>query len=121
MYKEKLDLLNKKVSEVLKERTEFLDSLMKSTAKFKVGDDIYSLTTGKRVGTVSRVYRYFKERGNLLLDDSLRIDYEFETEPGSMCFSNTSCTPSELFGTLDEAIAIANKLTSDLEGKRKLC
>lgn len=50
--------LNKAVDDAVAERTKWLDDQMVLKSKFKPGDEIYDLSTGKRLGIMHEPYRY---------------------------------------------------------------
>ena len=68
---------------------------MAEYAKVQIGDDIFDLSTGIKLGTVSRLYRYWTKQ-NKLLDCTLSIEYEYNT--GGNCYDNTSRQTGLLFG-----------------------
>lgn len=97
----KLNKLNKRVEEAIKERSEWLDSKMPEYAKVQVGEDIYDLKFGVKLGVVSEHYRYWKDMGEDVRDNYLEINYEYNT--GGNCYDNTS-RGHVLVGTKDDLI-----------------
>lgn len=95
-----LDALNKAVDDAICTRREWLDKKMHEYSKLKVGDDIYDLNKGIKVGVVSKLYRYWTGKDDLR-DDSLDTNYEYDTGCGH---SNTSCQHTTSFGTRPDAI-----------------
>jgi len=91
----KLDELNKNVELALKIRTEWLDKKMEEYSKFKVGDIIYNLDTGRRLGEVIELYRYHKNEP--FYDKNLSINYRYLTCDCGC--DNTSRQPYVHFGT----------------------
>jgi hypothetical protein len=82
-----LALLNEAVTAALTARTTWLDDHMAKYADFDIGEDLYDLDTGKRLGTVCGYYRY--QRGhNLLHDTHMNIDYELHVHDS--IYDNTS-------------------------------
>lgn len=86
---------------------------MHECSRLQVGDGIYNLDTGRRLGTVSELYRYNTDR-NDLLDTSVYCHYRYETRP--RCFDNTSRQVGVSFGTREDAIREAEMRTSRLRG-----
>jgi hypothetical protein len=84
---EELKALNAKVSEAIAERKAWMDAHMKDYAKWQIGEVLYNMETGQKMGTVSHHYRYSAEH-QPFYDTSMSIDYTLETSPG--CFDNTS-------------------------------
>jgi hypothetical protein len=83
----RLDELNASVDGAIQARTDWLDQKMAQYAKVQVGEEIYNIDTGQRLGVVSKHYRY-QAGQNKLFDTRLSISYEYETSSG--CFDNTS-------------------------------
>jgi hypothetical protein len=99
--KTELALLNDAVDGAIQTRRDWLDAKMAETSKLKVGDDVYNLRSGARVGVVSELYRYHTER-NDLFDTSHYCEYRYETHPNS--FDNTSRQSGQSFGTREDAV-----------------
>lgn len=95
-----LAVLNSEVSAVLAKRKAWMDAHMVDFARVQVGDDIYNLQTGSKLGTVSRHYRYWDAQQNPLYDTAMDVCYEYHT--GNNCFDNTS-RQTILVGTQAEA------------------
>ena len=83
-----LDALNARVKLAMDARKKWLDEKMLECSALKPGDEIFDIRTGRRLGVVSKLYRYHCEHGGGLFDTSVKCDYEYETSPN--CFSNTS-------------------------------
>lgn len=88
------------VSAAIEARRDWLDAKMHETSSLQVGDDIYDVRSGRRLGAVSKLYRYWRGRDDLL-DKSACCDYEYR-ERGN-CFGNTSSQTGLSFGTREEA------------------
>lgn len=99
--REKLNALNRIVDDAIDARTAWLDSKMSEYSPFQVGDDIYSMDTLRKLGRVSRLYR-FKGNGRHC-DDSLNIDVEYNI--GGNGFDNTSRQIGVRFGTKSDVEA----------------
>lgn len=106
--KQELAELTAAISAAIQARRTWLDAKMQETSRLQVGDDIYDLDKGIKVGTVSKLYRYQQDR-NPLLDDSHYCSYEYETSP--RCFDNTS-RQYRSFGTQEDAIRYAEMRVS---------
>lgn len=87
---EKVELagLNDAVTTAIENRRRWLDEKMVETSLLQVGDGLYDLDTGSRVGTVTRLYRMNAKQHNGIYDTSVSCHYEYEKEPRS--FDNTS-------------------------------
>jgi hypothetical protein len=107
-----LDTLNASVKEAIEKRRAWLDVKMVETSDLKVGDDIYNISKGIKVGVVTSLYRYWNNR-NDLLDNNYRCSYEYRTSPNSI--DNTS-RQFDRFGTKDEALKNAEIAMTILKG-----
>lgn len=101
--------LNTAVSAAIEARRAWLDAKMHETSRLQVGDDLYDLDKGVKVGTVSELYRYWRDRDEGVRDKSAHCDYQYETSP--RCFDNTS-RQSRSFGTREDAIRRAEMRSS---------
>lgn len=86
--KAELEALNEAVTNAIETRRRWLDEKMVETSVLQVGDGIYDLDTGSRVGTVTRLYRVNAKNHNGIYDTSVSCYYEYEKAPRS--FDNTS-------------------------------
>ena len=86
--KAELEELNEAVTNAIETRRRWLDEKMVETSVLQVGDGIYDLDTGSRVGTVTRLYRVNAKNHNGIYDTSVSCYYEYEKAPRS--FDNTS-------------------------------
>ena len=100
-----LDQLNAAVTAAIARRRSWLDEKMAEKSDLQVGDPIYHLESGRRLGTVSRLYRYWRDSDGGMRDRSLSIEYEYEESPG--IFNNTSCQLGVGFGSKKAAAEIA--------------
>lgn len=91
-----LEELNAAVIASIKARREWLDSKMAEYAEVQVGEDLYNLNTGERLGKVAGFYRFWADRDNGVRDDIMDINYRYETAPN--CYGNTSGFGSGRFG-----------------------
>jgi len=96
-----LDALDLAVTTAIAARQAWLDAKMYETSQLQVGDDIYDLDTGNKVGKVAALYRFWRDRDEGIRDDSYYCDYQYETAPN--CFDNTSRQPGRSFGTREQA------------------
>lgn len=101
-----LDALTAAITGAIEARRAWLDAKMQECSRLRVGDDIYDLDSGTKLGTVSELYRYWRDR-NDLLDTSHYCDYRY----GS---NNTSSQPGRSFGTREDALARAEWRASAL-------
>jgi len=99
--KNELARLNNKVDEAIKAHTEFLDKHMHMTAAVPIGEDIYNVETGVRLGKVKEHYR-FHTKNNPLYDTNLETHCTF-LAPGGI-IDNTS-RDYKNYGTKEQASA----------------
>jgi hypothetical protein len=99
------------VTTALEARRDWLDAKMHETSKLQVGDDIYDINSGSKLGKVSGLYRYWRDR-NDLIDTNAYCEYEYESLPGYR--RNTSSQSGRLFGTREEALLRAEMQASRL-------
>ena len=98
-----LDRLNAEVKTAIAKRERWMDAHMPDYAKYQVGEAIYDMRSGARLGVVSRLYRYWGGR-DPQYDVSMVIDYEFKTPQGF--YDNTSRHAGGLWiGTAQELTA----------------
>ena len=102
-----LDHLNAEVQDAIDRRTKWLDMHMAQVCRLQIGDAIYDVNTGEKVGTVTEHYRYWaSQRPDF--DFSLEVDVKFEMEGMPNCFGNTSCEPRRIFGTWQDCVTAAD-------------
>ena len=84
-----LDKLTAKFAAAWAERKSWMDAHMEDFARFKVGDEIFNLETGERLGEISQLYRYWgSDNRDPQYDTTMDIQYQYHT--GNNCFDNTS-------------------------------
>jgi hypothetical protein len=103
--KSELANLTAAVTAAIEARRNWLDAKMHETSRLQVGDDIYDLDSGTRLGTVSKVYRYWRDRDEGVRDTDAYCEYRYETSP--RCFDNTSRQIGRSFGTREDALHYA--------------
>ena len=87
-----LDVLNAEWLEVTNRRRKWMDAHMKDFAKYQVGETIYEYATGRKLGVISELYRYWGKDGcDPQYDYSMNVDYQYCT--GNNCYDNTSRRP----------------------------
>lgn len=106
-----LDALNRAVTAAIRARREWLDKKMHECSALQVGDDIYDLNSSAKVGVVSKLYRYWRDRDEGMRDDTFSISYEYQT--GSHSYDNTS-RQYRRFGTREDPLAAAEYRASVL-------
>ena len=79
-----LDHLNYEVEAALRRRREWLDERMGALSPLRVGDEIYDVDRGERLGIVTEIYRRFAARHHGIYDSDLVIEYEYLTDSGSL-------------------------------------
>lgn len=114
--KAELERLNQAVKDAIAQRRAWLDTKMFETSKLKVGDEIYDLDTGQRLGVVRSLYRYWRDRNDGVLDTDHSCDYTYAHESSPMCTYNTSSQSGRRFGTKQEAIDAAQRALERLKG-----
>lgn len=83
-----LKLLNDAVKAAIAARTKWLDEHMPKYAKYAIGEELFDLDTGLRLGTVDSYYRYWAEQRNPTYDTGLNIEYKLKVK--DCIFDNTS-------------------------------
>lgn len=99
--KAELENLNAALAAAIGARRDWLDVKMREYSELQVGDDIYDVRSGRKLGVVSQLYRYWRDRDDGVRDDSHYCDYKYETSP--RCFDNTSRQVGVSFGTKEHA------------------
>jgi len=100
--KSELANLNAAVTSAIAARRQWLDAKMHETSRLKVGNDIYDVDSGRKLGTVSRLYRFWEDRDDGIRDTSIECSYEYETMP--RCFDNTSRQTGVRLGTQEDVL-----------------
>lgn len=111
--KSELDILNKAVDDSVMRRKLWLDAKMLEVASLKVGDDIYNIATGQRLGVVSGIYRCHE--GDQRYDTGVSVNYQYCV--GNNCHDNTSRQFIRV-GTKDDAIAYHKGVIASMERQR---
>lgn len=93
----KIDIedLQTKLNSKKRELGDFYHELRLKHSSLKIGDDIYNLTTGECVGTVTEIYSDFGE---------LTCAYRYLKAGSEVCHSNTSRQSSFDFGSKQDLI-----------------
>ncbi len=104
-----LAALNAAVTAALKARRDWMDAHMQDYARYQVGEEIFDMATGRRLGVVSELYRYQSDQ-NPFYDTHMSVDYQYNK--GGNCFDNTSRQIGLSIGNAEE---LAAKLKSDAE------
>ena len=87
-----LAVLNAEFFAAMAKRKTWMDAHMEDFARFKVGDEIFEIHSGKRLGVISKLYRYWgSNHRDPQYDTTMNIAYEYHT--GNNCFDNTSRRP----------------------------
>lgn len=97
-----LKTLNDEVKAILAKRKAWMDAHMADFARYQIGEEIYDANTGRRLGVISKHYRYWGDR-DPTYDTSMNVEYEFHT--GNNCYDNTSRQPGLSICNLDELAA----------------
>lgn len=107
-----LATLNTAVTRAIEDRREWLDAKMVETSSLQVGDGIYDLRTGSRLGVVTGLYRFWRDRDDGIRDDSHYCDYRYKTSLRG--FDNTSRQTARSYGTKEDALRYAEMQVSRL-------
>ncbi len=104
-----LRILNAEVKSALAKRRKWMDEHMADFARFQIGETIYDSRTERKLGVISKLYRYHGEIDNHDFDTDMHIEYEFKTSDDDISirggiYDNTSryagalsiCTKVEL-------------------------
>jgi len=102
-----LAALNNAVKNAIAKRREWLDAKMVEASSLKIGDDIYDVNRGCRLGTVRKMYRYWRDKDEGVRDTRLSVEYEFEVY--DKCYSNTSSRPELWYGSRQDAERVARQ------------
>ena len=112
--RKELDALTGAVTAAIDARRAWLDKKMLECSSIKPGDAIFDLESGRQLGVVSKLYRYWRDRDEGVRDTDPHCDYEFETQTN--CFDNTSRQLGLLVGTREQAAALAEARWRGLQG-----
>lgn len=107
-----LAVLNTKIAATVLARRNWLDAKMVETSDLQVGDDLYDLESGYKVGVVTAIKRF--HRGDFEFDSSPSCYYEYST--GGMGRDNTSRQIGKSFGTREDALQRAEWRAERLRG-----
>lgn len=107
--------LNKAVETALEMRRIWLDAKMVETSRLQIGDDIYDIHTGVKLGEVYLLYRFWRDRDGGVRDTHVSCDYQYRTSGRG--FDNTSRQSGRWFGTRQDAIEYSEMRTSALRGE----
>lgn len=110
-----LDGLNIAVDAAIADRREWLDAKMIECSRLHAGDDIYNIETGVRLGVVTGLYRYWRDRDDGVRDRYMGCEYKYRTPHG--WFDNTSRQRGVQFGTREEAVRSAELQAKLLRGR----
>lgn len=97
-----LAALNASFTAALEARRNWMDEHMIDYASYKVGEELFDLKTGQRLGVVSKLYRPTWGVDNPLYQGNMDIGYQYETAPNY--FDNTSRQPYLSYGNRDELV-----------------
>ena len=114
--------LNQSVDEAIKARKAWLDSKIVEVSKLHVGDDIYNLETGRRLGTVTNLYRFWEDADEGVRDKYLSVDYQYcedLDDPRGKSYDNTS-RQTGIFGTREDAAKWMIRRAEELQVKLQI-
>lgn len=84
-----LEALNNAVTAAIDARRAWMDAHMADYAEYAVGDDLYDLKTGQRLGTITKLYRPTWGISNPVYQTSMEVAYEYRHSDNSP-YDNTS-------------------------------
>jgi len=114
--------LNRSLREAIQRRRDWLKAKIEDCSNLKVGDDIYDVKSGLKLGTVTEVYLWSQEikidtvtNEDLCFSDFLpECEYCFRTGPNML--DNTShYAGTRIFGKKKDAIAYSQRRTKVLK------
>ena len=111
-YQDELNRLNISVANAIHKREKWLDEKMVELSPLKVGDPIYDVWGGNKLGVIKELYRYWTDQ-NKLYDQHLSWEYKYETSPN--CLDNTSRQSSIRFGSREDALKYQKMKLESLE------
>lgn len=98
-----LKLINAGIDAILGHRRKWMDDHMDDFANHHVGDEIYDLKTGRLLGTITKLYRYWEDR-DPRYDTSMTVEYQYRVAGTENHYDNTSRHGGLLqFGTAEQA------------------
>lgn len=100
------------VTAAIEARRDWLDAKMLECSPLKVGDDIYDLDSGRKLGKVLELYRFWRDRDDGIRDTSYYCDYRYEK--GTRMSDNTSRQSGLSYGTRADALERAERRASSL-------
>jgi len=98
------------INAAIEARTSYMDANMEKFTNVKPGEDIYDINSGRRLGKVSGLYRYWG--GNPEYDTSMDINVRYEISPH--CYDNTSRQIGLRWGSKQEAMDQARRTAERL-------
>lgn len=111
-YRNRLDaelaVLNKAVGDSITARRAWMDQHMTDYARYRIGETLYDLDTGRELGVVSALYRLWGEQDDPRYDTRMNVEYRIAVSGHANMFDNTSRQPGLRYGN-------ANDLARDLE------
>ena len=96
--------LNDAVSSTVATRTQWMDSKMSQYSKLQVGEEIWDILNGVRLGIVTELYRY--HAGHPSFDTSMSIHVRYHV--GGEVYDNTSRQQSLRWGSQEDALRELN-------------
>ncbi len=103
-----LKRLNEAVQEAIRLRQVWMDAHMDDYAELHVGDDIYDLNSGRKLGVVTELYRPTWGSPGPRETESMRVYYKYKTgEHGGAIFIDNTSRQMDLYaGTHEEAVTM---------------
>ena len=93
--------LNQMVDSAVAARKTWMDNHMSDYTKYPIGTELFDLTTGRSLGTVTRLYRYWGGR-DWRYDSSMHIDYELSSGDNTSRQTGLCCGTREQYAQLLE-------------------
>lgn len=114
VLREELKALNAEFFVAMEKRKAWMDAHMTDFARYQVGDEIFAMSNGARLGVVSKLYRYWgSDNRDPQYDTEMNIEYEYCT--GNNCYDNTSRRPINIMNRqeLDDWQRFRNRAPTD--------
>lgn len=108
---DELAALNAAVDEAVARRRQWMDDHMADYARYRVGEKLYDLGTGRLLGTIEKLYRYWANH-DPSMDTRMSVDYAYRTRDGFIDNTSRHGRGSYWYGNKQE-------LLSHLERQRR--
>lgn len=111
-----LEELNASVNNALEKRTAWLDAKILEVSSFALGDEIFDMSNGRLLGTVTDIQRF--HRGHAEFDNSVSFYYTYKMAGSGNSYDNTSRQYTRVGTKKDYADKLRRELDS-IENENK--